>query len=282
VGHVGRKLARTHRHEGLYAWVFRSHLGIVAAVLLAGFGFATTVSAQEPTADQIADRMVRSDAFSWEGARTRVRMLLTAEDGKQRERVMDIIGRRKSELFQTLVRFTAPQDIAGTAFLMLERDKESSEQYVYLPGLKRTRRIVGREREGSFMGSDFTYADMQRVDKRHAKHARLPDETLSNEACYVIESTLAADAPSQYGKIVTWVRKSDYVALRTRFHDRSGKLVKTLYTRKVKPIDGKPVVVEARMQSALKKHSTDLFIDEVERKDDLGDTNFTPAALEHL
>jgi hypothetical protein len=278
VGHVGRKLAATHRQISTPSC---SHL-VITALLVAWLGLAARAQAQEPTADQIASRMVRSDAFTWEGARTRMRMLLTEEDGKQRERVMDIIGRRKDDLFQTLVRFTAPQDIAGTAFLMLERNKETSEQYVYLPGLKRTRRIVGREREGSFMGSDFTYADMQRLDSRYAKHVRLPDENLGSEACFVLDSTISPDAPSQYGKILTWVRKSDYVALRTRFHDKGGKLVKTLYSRKVKPIDGKPVVVEARMQSALKKHSTDLFIDEVERKDDLGDTNFTPAALEHL
>jgi hypothetical protein len=151
-----------------------------------------------------------------------------------------------------------------------------------LPGLKRTRRIVGREREGSFMGSDFTYADMQRIDSKHATHKRLPDETLGSEAVYVLESMLSESAPSAYGKVLTWVRKTDYIALRTRFHDRSGKLVKTLYTRRVREMDGKPVVVEARMQSQLKKHSTDLYIDSVEQKGDLADTDFTPAALEHL
>jgi hypothetical protein len=238
--------------------------------------------AGEPTADEIARRLVRSDAFSWEGARTHVRMLLNEENGQSRERVMDILGRRKNGLFQTLVRFLSPQDIAGTAFLMLERDKETSEQYIYLPGLKRTRRIVGREREGSFMGSDFTYTDMQRIDSRYATNKRLPDEALSGEAAYVLESTLHADAPSSYGRVMTWVRKSDYVALRTRFYDKQDKLVKTLYTRKVKQIDGKPVVVDARMQSQLSKHSTDLFIDSVERRDDLSDASFTPAALEHL
>jgi Outer membrane lipoprotein-sorting protein len=234
------------------------------------------------SADQIATKIVSTDAFAWEGARTRVRMLLTEANGDKRDRAMDVTGRRKDGLFQTLVRFAAPADIAGTAFLMLERGKEQSEQYIYLPGLKRTRRIVGREREGSFMGSDFSYADMQKIDARHAKHKRLPDEKIGNDSVYVVESTLDADAPVSYGKITTWIRKTDFIALRTRFFDRSGQLVKTLYTRRVREIDGKPVVVEARMQNQQSNHVTDLFIDSVERRDDLSDANFTPAALEHM
>jgi hypothetical protein len=263
----------------------RSETGVkllMAAGLLALSGLAgARAHADNLTPDQIAERMVRTDAFSWEGARTRVRMNLIEPNGKTKERAMDVIGRRKDGLFQSLVRFVAPQDIAGTAFLMLEKNKTDSEQYIYLPGLKRTRRIVGREREGSFMGSDFTYADMQRVESRFAKNVRLPDEKIGGDDCYVIESTISPEAKIAYGKVVTWVRKSDYIALRTRFLDRSGKLVKTLYSRRVKTIDGKPVVVESRMQSA-NNHATELFIDSIERKDDLSDTNFTPAALEHL
>ncbi|HEY2735045.1 MAG TPA: outer membrane lipoprotein-sorting protein [Polyangiales bacterium] len=234
------------------------------------------------TADDIAAKIVRSDAFAWDGARSKVRMVLVEPNGEKRERAMDVTGRRKQGLFETVVRFSMPQDIAGTAFLMLDRGKEQSEQYIYLPGLKRTRRIVGREREGSFMGSDFTYADMQRVDKQYTTHKRLPDEKLGEDAVYVIDSTISAAAPVSYSRVTTWIRKSDYIALRTRFYDRSGKLAKTLYSRRVREIDGKPVVVEARMQNQLNNHVTELYIDSIERRDDLSDANFTPAALEHL
>lgn len=262
-----------------------SPAGRLAAACAIFLGFVTSgAQAQDGalTADAIANKVVRTDAFSWEGARTRVRMVLTDEGGSKQERAMEVIGRRDKGLYQSLMRFSAPQDIAGTAFLMLERGKDQSEQYIYLPGLKRTRRIVGREREGSFMGSDFTYADMQRVDARYAKNKRLPDEKLGNDDVYVVESTLSAEAPVPYGKVVTWIRKTDYIALRTRFYDRNDKPLKTLYTRRVRDIEGKPVVVEARMQNQQNNHVTDLFIDSIDRRDDLTDANFTPAALEHM
>lgn len=254
----------------------------VAAGLLCAAALGTVRADDGLTAGAIASKVVRTDAFSWEGARTRVRMVLIDASGSQQERSMDIMGRRNQGLFQTLVRFASPQDIAGTAFLMLERGKDQSEQYIYLPGLKRTRRIAGREREGSFMGSDFTYADMQRVDERYATHKRLPDEKLGNDTVYVLESTLSPEAPVAYGKVTTWVRKTDFIALRTRFFDRKDQLVKTLYSRRVREVEGKPVVVEARMQNQQTNHITDLFIDSIEKKNDLSDANFTPAALEHM
>ena len=245
-------------------------------------GVSSQVLADELTADDIAARMIRGDAFAWEGARARVRMALTDKDGKKQERSMEILGRRDEGLFQTLVRFLAPADVAGTAFLMLERNGKASEQYVYLSGLKRTRRIVGREQEGSFMGSDFSYSDMQPLAKRYAKHTRLPDEKVGESETYVIQTEVAKDAPSNYSKVVTWVRKQDLVALRTRFYDKQGKLQKTLYARKIRDIEGKPVVVEARMQNQQTQHATELFVDDVTRDAGISANMFTPHALEHF
>jgi hypothetical protein len=278
---VGVSIFRGRCRLGRSSHNFSAALGVSLACLALAAPLARADDSAL-TADQIAAKVVRTDAFSWEGARTRVRMVLVDANGGKQERAMDVTGRRTQGLFQSLVRFTAPQDIAGTAFLMIERGKDQSEQYIYLPGLKRTRRIVGREREGSFMGSDFTYADMQRVDDKQATHKRLPDEKIGSDDVYVIESTLSSNAPVAYGKVTTWIRKTDYIALRTRFYDRSDKLVKTLYSRRVKDIEGKPVVVEARMQTQASNHTTDLYIDSIERKNDLSDANFTPAALEHM
>jgi len=262
---------------------------IVALCVCAGARAQVTlgVSAEraerpEPSAADIAAKVVRTEAFAWDGARTHMRMVLTDASGEKRERAMDVVGRKRDGLFQTLVKFLAPTDIAGTTFLMIEHSQKHAEQYVYLPSFKRTRRIVGREREGSFMGSDFTYADMQRIDPQHAVHRRLPDERFGSELVFVVETQLSSDAKLPYGRVVTWIRKSDYIALRTRFYSRDDQLLKTLYSRRIKQVDGKPVVVEARMQNQQNQHVTELYIDAIERRDDLTDVDFTPAALDHM
>ena len=131
------------------------------------------------------------------------------------------------------------------------------------------------------MGSDFTYADMQRLDAKYAKNKRLPDEAIGKAPVYVIQSNISKDAPIQYSKVVTWVRKSDYIPLRTRFYDKKGDLLKTLYTRRIRHIEGNPVVTEARMQNNQTGHATELIVESIEKKDDLKDVAFTPNALEH-
>lgn len=242
-------------------------------------GSARAEAAASPTADEIASKTSSADIFGWSGAKTKVRMALVTADGKRQERSMEVVARVKDGLTQSMVRFFTPEDLAGTAFLVREQKGGESEQYIYLSRMKRTRRIAGQEREGSFMGSDFTYADIERSDLTKHQNTRLPDEKLGDAPTYVIESKVK-DPASSYSKLVTWVRKSDMVALRTRFFDKQGKLLKTLYTRKVKEIDGKPVVVDARMQSE-NNHATEMFVDSVERRDDLPDSLFTPTALEH-
>jgi outer membrane lipoprotein-sorting protein len=193
---------------------------------------------------------------------------------------MEVVARRSGGLLQSKVRISAPAEVAGTAFLMREVKGGASEQYLYSPGLRRTRRIEGKQNEGSFMNSDFAYADMQRIDPKFTRNTRLPDEPVGKDDAFVIETQIKPESGSLYGKLTTWVRKKDFVALRTRFFDKQGKPVKTLYAREVKQVEGKPVVVKALMQSE-NKHSTELVIDSMERNDALPDSLFTPAALEH-
>jgi outer membrane lipoprotein-sorting protein len=257
------------------------HLGFLTLSLFFGLTIGATQGRAQAdlTADQIVDRALKTDPFGWEDAETTVRMTLVDSKGTRSERVMESMRRRKNGQSQSVMRFRSPQDVAGTAFLILERDKGETEQHIYLPGLKRTRRIVGREREGSFMGSDFTYADFERKDMREATSKRLPDEEIGGVKTFVIESTGKKDAT--YSKIETWVRQDNYLPLRIKFYDKNGKLHKTFFTKRIRTIEGRPVVVEAQMVNKQNGHSTELVVDDLKPRKDLPDAVFTPTALEH-
>ncbi|HEY6877265.1 MAG TPA: outer membrane lipoprotein-sorting protein [Polyangiales bacterium] len=256
-------------------------LGLGLLVLGLCGALAGRASAGDLSADQIVEKMLKQGLFGLDEAETTVRMGLIDSAGARTERVMENLRRRKDGQLQSVTRFRAPAEVAGTAFLMLERDKGESEQHIYLPGLKRTRRIVGREREGSFMGSDFTYADMERRDTRHADHKRLPDEDVGGVKTYVLESTPKKEAGSTYSKIETWVRQDNFLPLRIRFYDKAGKLLKTLYTKRIKTIDGQPVIVETQMVNKQTGHTTELVVDSLRARKDVPDAAFTPTALEH-
>ena len=257
----------------------RSLLGLCLLAVALVLGVPRRAAAEDLSADQIADRIIRGNGFTWEGAHTRLRMTLTDASGQKTERTLDVLGRRKDGRLASKVEFLSPPDVAGTKFLSLEKEGGGTQQYIYLPGLKRTRRISGRDQEGSFMGSDFTYSDLARKDDTGAKHVKLPDESVGNDATYVVESTPAQVQENGYSKVRAWVRKTDFVALRTKFYDASGKLVKTLYVKKVRDMDGKPVVVEATMKSE-SGHSTDLAVDSLDKRADIPDSEFSPTSLE--
>lgn len=258
-------------------------LGFLTLSLVFGFMASTApVRADDgPTAQQIVERSLKQDPFGWDEAETTVRMTLVDGKGKRSERVMESLRRRKNGRTQSVMRFRSPQDVAGTAFLILEREEGETEQHIYLPGLKRTRRIVGREREGSFVGSDFTYADLESKHMRDAATKRLPDDEIGGVKTYVIESTPKKGASSSYSKIETWVRKDDYLPLRIRFYDKKGKLLKTFFTKRIRTIEGRPVVVEMQMVNQQSGHSTELTVEDMKPRKDLPDSKFTPTALEH-
>ncbi len=263
------------RHSG----ILRLVLGLMVIAL--GGVISVRVHAGDLGADQIVEKMLAQGLFGLDEAETVVRMGLIDASGSRTERVMENLRRRKNGQLQSLTRFRSPAEVAGIAFLMLERGGSDSEQYIYLPGTGKTRRLVRSDRDKSFMGSDFTNADMESRDTRVANHKRLADEDVGGVKAYVLESIPKKDSGSTYSKIETWVRQDNFLPLRIRFYDKSGKLLKTLYTKRIKTVEGQPVIVETQMVNKQTGHTTEIVVDSVKARKDIPDAAFSPTALEH-
>ena len=232
----------------------------------------------DATAELVA-KSLRAEFFSGGSTRIRAHLVLTDKDGKRQDRLFSAWGKRDAQgLRRTLVRFEAPAAVEGVAFLMTQRDKEPDEQYLYLPKFKSTRRIGGAsERQGSFMGSDFSYADLERKDVREASYELLADEAVGGKPCAHVVAK--PKGPSAYGRVELWIRREDAVALRIAMFDNEGKLLKTTSTKRVRSVGGEPVIVESRTENAQNGHVTELVIDEVARDEALDDAFFAPANL---
>ena len=257
-------------------------LAIVAPVFVVALVAAGDARADDPSAEELAKKTLEHDTFGFEGTRMRARLLLTDGDGTEQDRAFDAISKKSDgSLIKSVVRFSSPSSVAGTAFLMVQHDGAPDEQYIYLSRMKTTRRIGGTgEREGSFMGSDFTYADLERKDLRDATYARIGEETVGRDDCFLLEATPRSSRG--YARIVLSIRERDYVPLRIKWYARSdGQLEKTMSTRKVAIVGGHPVVTESHTENARTHHSTDLVVDDVELAPDIDDSEFTPAALSH-
>ncbi len=123
--------------------------------------------------------------------------------------------------------FDKPADVKGTAFLTFSHAIKPDEQWLYLPALKRVKRINSKNKSGPFMGSEFAYEDLasQEIEKYTYKYLR--DEQLNGVDYFVMERYPAYEH-SGYTRQVAWVNKDKYVAEKIEFYDRKNDLLKTL------------------------------------------------------
>ncbi len=123
--------------------------------------------------------------------------------------------------------FDKPADVKGTAFLTFSHAIKPDEQWLYLPALKRVKRINSKNKSGPFMGSEFAYEDLasQEIEKYTYKYLR--DEQLNGVDYFVMERYPAYEH-SGYTRQLAWVNKDKYVAEKIEFYDRKNDLLKTL------------------------------------------------------
>ncbi|MBU1140427.1 MAG: outer membrane lipoprotein-sorting protein [Proteobacteria bacterium] len=135
--------------------------------------------------------------------------------------------------------FDTPKDVKGTAFLTFSHKVGDDDQWLYLPALKRVKRINSRNKSGSFMGSEFAYEDIasQEVEKYNYKHLR--EEQYQGQNCFVGESYPVDQQNSGYTKRLTWTDKKEYRVLKVEYYDRKQSLLKTLTTEDYQQYLGK-------------------------------------------
>jgi len=123
--------------------------------------------------------------------------------------------------------FDRPADVKGTAFLTFSHALVPDEQWLYLPALKRVKRINSKNKSGPFMGSQFAYEDLssQEVEKYSYKYLR--DETLNGIDSFVVER-YPADKNSGYTRQIAWINKQEYRPEQVVFYDRKDSILKTL------------------------------------------------------
>ena len=206
-----------------------------------------------------------------------LKLTLIEPNGQMRERRIQTLSQTKDGLTSSLTVFLSPENVRNTRFLFIEQEGGKTEQWIYLPALKRSRRIGSSEEGGSFMGSDFSYADMASTtyDENQAQHLLLDEDVMS----WRIQSTPYEQ--KTYGKTITVVEKATYLPLRVEFYDLDGKtLVKTLVTEETDTVNGKPITKILTMKTEATGHATRLEMLQTRFDVPLGNGYFTLKFLE--
>ncbi len=157
-----------------------------------------------------------------------MKMILRNRHGQESKR---IIRMRTLEVTgdgdKSLIIFDTPRDIKGTAFLSYTHVKGQDDQWIYLPALKRVKRIASNNKSGPFMGSEFAYEDLSSQEVEKYTYRYLKDDTLNGAACFVVER-IPTDKNSGYTKQIVWIDKVLYIPEKLEYYDRKGSLLKTL------------------------------------------------------
>ena len=255
---------------------------LLPAVFLALF-FAT-VSGQgtpESVARQIQDRDTGRDS------RSELRMRLFDRQGRVRERTLTLQTLRGNgaEGDRTLIRFTYPNDIRNTGFLVWEHPAADDERFLYLPALGRVRRIAGEERQDSFMGSDLSYEDIGGRDLADYSYAFVNENASwtapdgSQHPAWALESR-AKDRNAEFPRSVSLVLKDRFIVVGADIFNRRDERVKRFDVRRLERVDGIWTVLDLAMANERDKTRTELATSAIRYNVGLTTQDFTRRELE--
>jgi hypothetical protein len=155
-------------------------------------------------------------------------MILKDKQGGEAVRTIRMMAlEQKDDGDKTVAVFDKPADLAGAAVLTYSHALVPDDQWLYLPEVKRVKRISSQNKAALFIGSEFAYEDLSSFEVKKYRYRYLKDETLDGNDCFVVENT-PAYADSAYSKQIGWVDKQLYHPRRLDYYDRSGRLLKTM------------------------------------------------------
>ena len=201
-------------------------------------------------------------------------MKLINKRGNERIRDFTTYSKDYGPLIKQLIRFTSPADIEGTGFLSIEKSEGETDQFLYLPALRRTRRIVSSQKSNRFVNSDFTYEDMERRPVEDSEHKIAGEDKIGNIDCYILESRPKEECDSQYSLLKSTIAKNIYIALHTEYYDKKEKLIKKYRIIKLEKIQDIWTETEVIMEDLKKKHKTILKINNIVYNTNLDDDIF--------
>jgi outer membrane lipoprotein-sorting protein len=225
-------------------------------------GLANQMTAQQLTGREIIDKVYNLP--TGEDQTSDLTMTLINKSGSERVRKIKQFTKDMGDVEKSIMFFTAPADVKNTSFMSWTYDSDKSDdQWIYLPALKKVKRISSDSKSDYFMGSDFTYDDLGDRKLDDDTHKLLREETIDGVDYYVVES-IPKDEDYMYSKTTTWIRKDNFIGLKKEFYDEDGELLKILKIKKFEEISGFIVITSSGMENVQKNHRTTMILNNIE------------------
>lgn len=224
----------------------------LAALLAAIAAMAAAEPAAKPDGRAIMERVDARD--DGDHVSQDLEMVLIDKAGNQRVRVLRSYGRDVGDDEQSILFFLSPADVEDTGFLTYDYDdpERDDDQWLYLPALKRTKRIASSDKSGSFMGSDFSYADMTDRPLDAYRYTLMQETEVEGHPVWQVEAVPVTDREKDetgVEKSVLFVRQDNHVVVRGVYWMKKGRRLKYFEVEKLEQIDGIWVATEMHMST---------------------------------
>lgn len=259
----------------------------VAAAIGIAFVYAPAV-ATAAEADAAAIMEKNATVFKVVGSESAASFVLTNKAGQ--ERLRKTISSTKLQPNGTdnmrVTRFLSPADVKGTVSLMIENAAGDDGLWVFLPALKKVRRLASSNMKDSFVGTDFSNADVIGYKIGEWSYALLREESVDGEPCYVIQASPKSEAVRSntgYSKRMQWVRKDNFMTVKSELWDEGGEPLKTTSYHDIQLVDatqGKWQAMRLEANNLQTGHRTSIRIESFKVSQHVPDDVFTPRYLE--
>ncbi|MDO6422007.1 outer membrane lipoprotein-sorting protein [Saccharophagus degradans] len=255
---------------------------LFALVLLAPTPFAAELTAAE-IMKQVDDRYTGDTSYS--------DAVLTLIDNKDRQRVRNLAmyGQTKDDVEKAVIFFTTPADVKGTAYMSFDWEDENKEDdtWLYLPALQKIKRIASTDESGSFMGSDFSYTDINGTDYPDFTYTMEKEsDMVDGHDCWVIISTPKNEDvidKTGYTQTKSWVRKDILIVVKGIINVKRGKRVKYFSASELEQIDGVWTAKKLQMittRNNKKEHASVLVVNNTRYNQGVDEEIFTTQAMQ--
>jgi outer membrane lipoprotein-sorting protein len=225
-----------------------------------------------------------SAAIEFETMEMTVTLKIYDNKGNMRQRQVSVATKKFSGVTKTMMKFLSPADVKGTAMLIYDYETKDDDMWVYLPSTRKTRRIVSSEKGKSFMGSEFSNADMSKPTIDEFNYKLTGNENYNGQTCLKLETTCKdtkIEENNGYGKKVSWIDQANYLSYKIEFYTSSGKLIKTImYSDYRKQASGKYFSFHMVANNHLNGRKSEMVVDKFILGSKLPEANFTTEYLE--
>lgn len=207
------------------------HKILLASFTALGLLFFANVS-HALTAEQQKGLDISTEAkkrdLGWQDSTADMRMLLRNKQGQESVREIKIKSLEiDNDGDKSLTIFNKPRDVKGTAFLSFSHPIAADDQWLFLPALKRVKRISSRNKSGPFMGSEFAFEDLSSFEIEKYNYKYIGVEVIGGVNAFKVEQ-YPVDENSGYTRRVVWIDTVEYRTYKIEFYDRKDSLLKTL------------------------------------------------------